>query len=256
MLIQLAPMGRMFEKRKARMFKRYSKMSKAFTKIGKEIAVAVKLGGPDPEHNSRLRIAIQNGKSVNMPKDNIQNAIKRASEKDASSMEEVFYEAYGPGGVALYIETATDNTTRTVGNVRSFVNHRGGKLATSGALDFIFQRKGVFNIAKPEIDLEELELELIDHGLEEMFESDEGVFIYSDFTSFGSIQAYLESKNIEVKQAAQERVPQSFAEVSDEQREENYKLIDKLEDDDDVQQVYHNMKEDSTEGAEEDRDTE
>ena len=247
-------MGRMFEKRKARMFKRYSKMSKAFTKIGKEIAVAVKLGGPDPEHNSRLRIAIQNGKSVNMPKDNIQNAIKRASEKDASSMEEVFYEAYGPGGVALYIETATDNTTRTVGNVRSFVNHRGGKLATSGALDFIFQRKGVFNIAidslGQEMDLEELELELIDHGLEEMFESDEGVLIYSDFTSFGSIQAYLESKNIEVKQAAQERIPQSFAEVTDEQREENYKLIDKIEHDDDVQQVYHNMKEEEQEGAE------
>ena len=250
-------MGRMFEKRKARMFKRYSKMSKAFTKIGKEIAVAVKLGGADPEHNSRLRIAIQNGKSVNMPKDTIQNAIKKASEKDASSMEEVFYEAYGPGGVALFIETATDNTTRTVGNVRSFVNHRGGKLATSGALDFIFKRKGVFNIAidslGQEMDLEELELELIDHGLEEMFETEEQeILIYSDFSSFGSIQSYLESNNIEVKQAAQERVAQSFAEVTDEQREENYKLIDKLEDDDDVQQVYHNMKEDSTEDTEED----
>lgn len=248
-------MGRMFEKRKARMFKRYSKMSKAFTKIGKEIAVAVKLGGSDPEHNSRLRIAIQNGKSVNMPKDTIQNAIKKASEKDASSMEEVFYEAYGPGGVALFIETATDNTTRTVGNVRSFVNHRGGKLATSGALDFIFKRKGVFNIAidslGQKMDLEELELELIDHGLEEMFETeDQEILIYSDFSSFGSIQSYLESNNIEVKQAAQERVAQSFAEVTDEQREENYKLIDKLEDDDDVQQVYHNMKEDSTEDTE------
>ena len=235
------------------MFKRYSKMSKAFTKIGKEIAVAVKLGGPDPDNNSRLRIAIQNAKSVNMPKDNILNAIKRASEKDASSMEEVFYEAYGPGGVALFIDTATDNTTRTVGNVRSYVTHRGGKLATNGALDFIFKRKGIFNIDKPEIDLEELELELIDHGLEEMFESEDGsILIYSDFTSFGQIQSYLESKNLEVKQAGQERIPQTFAEVSKEQREENYKLIDKLEEDDDVQQVYHNMKEEdsSTEDTE------
>ena len=235
-------MGRMFEKRKARMFKRYSKMSKAFTKIGKEIAVAVKLHGPDPDNNSRLRIAIQNAKSVNMPKDNIQNAIKRASEKDSSAMEEVFYEAYGPGGVALFIETATDNTTRTVGNVRSFVTHRGGNLATSGALDFIFTRQGMFSIKKPDIEVEELELELIDHGLEELHESDEDeLIIISDFSSFGNIQTYLEAKNIEVVQAGQQRVAQSFAEVTEEQREENYKLIDKLEDDDDVQQVYHNM---------------
>jgi len=241
-------MGRMFEKRKARMFKRYSKMSKAFTKIGKEIAVAVKLHGPDPDNNSRLRIAIQNAKSVNMPKDNIQNAIKRASEKDSSAMEEVFYEAYGPGGVALFIETATDNTTRTVGNVRSFVTHRGGNLATSGALDFIFTRQGMFSIKKPEIDVEELELELIDHGLEELHESDEDeLIIISDFSSFGNIQNYLESKNIEVIQAGQQRVAQSFAEVTQEQREENYKLIDKLEDDDDVQQVYHNMVEEQEE---------
>lgn len=235
-------MGRMFEKRKARMFKRYSKMSKAFTKIGKEIAVAVKLHGPDPDNNSRLRIAIQNAKSVNMPKDNIQNAIKRASEKDSSAMEEVFYEAYGPGGVALFIETATDNTTRTVGNVRSFVTHRGGNLATSGALDFIFTRQGMFSIKKPDIEVEELELELIDHGLEELHESDEDeLIIISDFSSFGNIQTYLEAKNIEVVQAGQQRVAQSFAEVTEEQREENYKLIDKLKDDDDVQQVYHNM---------------
>lgn len=235
-------MGRMFEKRKARMFKRYSKMSKAFTKIGKEIAVAVKLNGPDPDNNSRLRIAIQNAKSVNMPKDNIQNAIKRASEKDSSAMEEVFYEAYGPGGVALFIETATDNTTRTVGNVRSFVTHRGGNLATNGALDFIFTRQGMFSIKKPEMDIEELELELIDHGLEELHESDEGeLIIISDFSSFGNIQNYLETNNIEVVQAGQQRIAQSYAEVSEEQREENYKLIDKLEDDDDVQQVYHNM---------------
>ena len=246
-------MGRMFEKRKARMFKRYSKMSKAFTKIGKEIAVAVKLHGPDPDNNSRLRIAIQNAKSVNMPKDNIQNAIKRASEKDSSAMEEVFYEAYGPGGVALFIETATDNTTRTVGNVRSFVTHRGGNLATSGALDFIFTRQGMFSIKKPDIEVDELELELIDHGLEELHESDEDeLIIISDFSSFGNIQTYLEAKNIEVVQAGQQRVAQSFAEVTEEQREENYKLIDKLEDDDDVQQVYHNMveEEDRTEDTE------
>ncbi len=223
------------------MFARWAKTSKAFTKIGKEIAIAVKLGGPDPVANPRLRMAIQTARTHNMPKDRVENAIKKASSKDAEGLDEVNYEAYAPHGVAVFVETATNNPTRTVANVRSIFSKYGGSLATSGALDFLFTRRGVFKIAPPKGDIDELELELIDHGLTDMFEAEDGdLLIYSEFSSFGDMQQILEQK-AEVKSAGLERSPLSFAEVTPEQRTEVQKIIDLLEEDDDVQNVYHNM---------------
>jgi YebC/PmpR family DNA-binding regulatory protein len=236
-------MGRIFEKRKARMFARWAKTSKAFTKVGKEIAIAVKLGGPDSDSNPRLRMAVQTAKSLNMPKDRIENAIHRASSKDIASLEEVTYEGYAPHGIAIFVETATDNTTRTVANVRSIFNKYGGSLGTSGSLDYLFERKGIFTIEKPNSDLEEFELELIDHGLEEIFESDEGLILYSNFSEFGNLQKALEAKKIEVKSAGSQRLPLNTLEVSAEHQAEIMKMIELLEEDDDVQSVYHNMKE-------------
>lgn len=236
-------MGRIFEKRKNRMFARWAKMSKAFTKIGREIAIAVRTGGPNPDSNSRLRAAIQNARIANMPKDRIDAAVNKAASKDASVMEEVFYEAYGPHGVAIFVETATDNPTRTVANVRNFITRRGGNLATKGALDFVFNRKGVFTIAKPSQDIEEFELELIDYGLEDMFETEEGdLLLYADFSSFGEMQNFLETKKVEVKQSTSQRIPVSYVDVSAELQKEVLDLIDVLEEDDDVQVVYHNLK--------------
>ena len=242
-------MGRAFEFRKERKFKRWAKMAVQFTRLGKEIVMAVKSGGPNPETNSRLRTAIQNSKAVNMPKDRVDAAIKRASNKDDSNYEELVYEGYAQHGVAILIETATDNTNRTVANVRSYFNKTGGTLGKTGSLDFIFNRKAVFRFVPPEdLDLEELEFDLIDAGLEDLYiEADEegndvGV-IHTAFEDFGKMQKALEEKGFEMKSAKLERIALSHTDVTEEQAADVFKLIDKLEEDDDVQAVYHNMTE-------------
>lgn len=235
-------MGRAFEFRKARKMKRWDAMAKGFTRMGKEIALAVKQGGPEAENNPRLRVAIQNAKGINMPKDRIESAIKRASSKDEKDLEEVVYEGYGPHGVAILIECASDNTTRTVANVRSYFNKSGGSLGKTGSLDFIFTRKGVFKIKAEGVDIEELELELIDFGLEEIQVEDGEVFIYTPFTEFGEMNKALESKGIEVISAELQRIANTETEVSEDGVEDVIKLIEKIEEDDDVQNVYHNMK--------------
>lgn len=234
-------MGRAFEFRKARKFKRWAKMSKTFTKIGKEIAIAVKEGGPDPESNTRLRTAIQNAKAANMPKDNVERAIKKASSKDQAAFNEVNYEGYGPHGIAIFVETATDNTTRTVANVRSYFNKCNGSLGTSGSVEFLFERKCHFKIEKGDIDPEELELEMIDFGIEELFEEDEHIMIYGEFADFGNIQKGLDEKGIEIIESGYERIPLNTTEITEEQQEDIEKLLEKLEEDDDVQNVYHTM---------------
>ncbi len=240
-------MGRAFEFRKERKFKRWAKMAVQFTRLGKEIAIAVKEGGPNPESNARLRTAIQNGKAVNMPKDRIEAAIKRASEKDAKGYEEHVYEGYGPHGVPVLIETATDNTNRTVANIRSYFTKAGGSLGKTGSLEFIFQRKSIFRFAATdELDVEELELELIDGGLEELYveadeEGNDVVVLQTSFEDFGNMQKLLEEKGIEVKSAKLERIALSTTDVDEEASTEVMKLIDRIEEDDDVQAVYHNM---------------
>jgi YebC/PmpR family DNA-binding regulatory protein len=235
-------MGRIFEKRKERMFARWSKMAKAFTKIGKEISIAVKLGGSEPTTNPRLRMAIQTARSLNMPKDRIEAAIKRAASKDTAELQEISYEGYGPHGVALLVEVATDNPTRTIANVRSIFNKYGGSLATAGALDYLFERKGVFSITTPTGDLEQFELDLIDHGLEELFEGEEGLLLYTSFADYGDMQKALEEKGIEVKSASPQRIPSNTVELAGEEEATIEKMVAALEDDDDVQNVYHNMK--------------
>ncbi len=241
-------MGRAFEFRKERKFKRWAKMAVQFTRLGKEIVMAVKDGGSNPDANSRLRTAMQNAKAVNMPKQTVEAAIKRASNKDESNYEEIVYEGYAPHGVAILIETATDNTNRTVANIRSYFNKTNGTLGKTGSLDFIFSRKSVFRFDPGEMDLDELEFELIDAGLEDLYvEVDEtgkdiGV-IHTSFEDFGKMQKALEEKGIPVISAKLERVAQSTAEVTEEQAADVIKLIDKLEEDDDVQAVYHNMAE-------------
>ncbi len=239
-------MGRAFEFRKERKFKRWAKMAVQFTRLGKEIVMAVKAGGPNPEANSRLRTAMQNAKAVNMPKDRVEAAIKRASNKDESNYEELVYEGYAPHGVAVLVETATDNTNRTVANVRSYFNKCDGTLGKTGSLDFIFNRKSVFRFEPGEWDLEELEFELIDAGLEDLYveEGEEGkdvAVIHTAFEDFGKMQKMLEEKGIEVLSAKLERIALSTTEVSEAQAADVLKLIDKLEEDDDVQAVYHNM---------------
>lgn len=240
-------MGRAFEFRKARKMKRWSAMSKAFTRIGKDIVMAVKDGGPDPDSNSRLRAVIQNAKAVNMPKDNVERAIKKASDKSLGDYKEVLFEGYAQHGIAVLIETATDNNTRTVANVRMCFNKTDGNLGTSGSVVFMFDHTCNFRINGEGMDLEELELELIDHGIEEIFEDDDGVLIYAPFESFGSIQSYLEGANIEILSSGFERIPQVTKKLSKEQAADVEKLLDKLDDDDDVQNVYHTMEETSEE---------
>jgi YebC/PmpR family DNA-binding regulatory protein len=238
-------MGRAFEFRKGRKLKRWGMMAKTFTKIGKDIAIAVKAGGPDPHSNSRLRAIIQNAKAVNMPKDNVERAIKKASSKDQEDYKEVVFEGYAPHGIAVLVECTTDNNNRTVANVRSYFNKTGGSLGTSGMLDFIFERKSVFKIAaSPTIDIEELELELIDYGADEVFLDEETnqVNIYGGFTSFGTLQKYLEEKGYELLGADFERIPNDTKELSEEEIADVEKLIEKLEEDEDVQNVYHNMR--------------
>ena len=225
------------------MFARYDKMAKAFTRIGKDIAIAVKQGGPDPDNNPRLRAAMQNAKSVNMPKDRIEGAIKRASSKDETGYEEIIYEGYGPGGVAMVIECTTDNPTRTVANVRMHFNRGNGTLGKTGSLDFLFERKGVFRIAKSDkVNPEELEFELIDFGLDKMEVEENEIVIYTTFTDFGKMQKQLEDRGIPVAKTSLERIPNSFAEVSEAQVDEVLELVEKFEEDDDVQAVYHNLK--------------
>ncbi|WP_346882266.1 YebC/PmpR family DNA-binding transcriptional regulator [uncultured Algibacter sp.] len=236
-------MGRAFEFRKARKMKRWSAMSKAFTRIGKDIVMAVKEGGPDPDSNSRLRAVIQNAKAVNMPKDNVERAIKKASEKGQGDYKEVVFEGYAPHGIAILVETATDNNTRTVANVRSYFNKCDGSLGTSGSVVFMFDHTCNFRIHAEGLDPEELELEFIDFGAEEVFADDDGILIYAPFESFGAIQAELERKDIEILSSGFERIPQVTKPVTAEQAEDIEKLLEKLEEDDDVQHVYHTMEE-------------
>jgi YebC/PmpR family DNA-binding regulatory protein len=201
-------MGRAFEFRKGRKLKRWAAMSKAFTRIGKDIVMAVKEGGPDPDTNSRLRAVIQNAKSVNMPKDNIERAIKRATDKSQGDFKEVLFEGYAPHGIAILIETATDNNTRTVANIRSYFNKCDGSLGTSGSVEFMFDHSCNFRIDAEGIDPEELELDMIDYGAEEVFVDDDGILIYAPFESFGAIQKEIESRNIEINESGFERNPQ------------------------------------------------
>jgi YebC/PmpR family DNA-binding regulatory protein len=236
-------MGRVFEKRKHKMFARYNKMSRAFTKIGKEIAIAVKAGGGDPDGNSRLRAIIANAKALNMPKVNIDAAISRATSKQDKDFEEVVYEGKGPHGVVMVIETATDNPTRTVANLRSYFNKKGGQLMVSGSLDFMFERKGIFRIPSNNINLEELELELIDYGMEEMEDDGEGhIAISVPFTEFGSMQKALEDRKFEITNAELQRIPTTTIELNEEQEHEVHLLLDLIEDDDDITNVWTNIR--------------
>ncbi len=236
-------MGRAFEYRKEKKFKRWGAMAKAFTRIGKEIAISVKLGGPSPETNARLRQAIINAKGANMPKANVEAAIKKASSKDTTNYEEVTYEGYGPHGVAIVVDTQTDNTTRTVANLRTIFNKLNGAMGTQGSVEYMFQKKAVFKFPKGNHNLEELEFELIDHGLSELQSDEETIIAYAEFVDFGKLAKALEEKGIEVTESTYDKIPDFYKEgLSDEQAEEVIKLIDRLEEDDDVSLVFHNMK--------------
>jgi len=235
-------MGRAFEYRRAAKEKRWDKMSKLFPKLAKAITMAAKEGGVDPDMNPRLRSAIQTAKGQNMPKDNIENAIKRASGKDAENYSEVTFEGKGPHGVLVFVECATDNNTRTVANVKSYFNKAGGSLVPNGSLEFMFSRKAVFEIPAEQVaDVEELELELIDAGLEETDVNEDTVYVYGDYTNFGTLQEALEQQNIEVSKASLQRIPTSPVEFTEEQMDEIEKMLDKLEDDDDVQAAFNNI---------------
>lgn len=225
------------------MFARFDRMAKAFTRIGKEIVIAVKANGPLPENNPRLRTIIQNAKGLNMPKDRIEAAIKRASSKDDKDYQEIVYEAYGPYGVGIVIETATDNINRTVANIRAILNRGDGTLGKTGSLDFIFDRKGVFKFLKGDLNIDELELELIDFGADDVAVSEDGeVYVYTAFQDFGMMQKALEDRNINVISADLQRIPNTYVSLTKEQEDEIIKLVEKFEEDDDVQSVYHNMK--------------
>jgi YebC/PmpR family DNA-binding regulatory protein len=239
-------MGRIFEVRKATMFARWDKMAKQFTRIGKEIAIAVKAGGPDPATNSALRRCFQNAKAVNMPKDRVEAAIKRAMGKEMENYEEILYEGYAPHGIAVLVETATDNPTRTVANVRSYFNKGSGVLGTSGSVSFQFKKLGVFKLKPEGLDPEELELELIDYGLEDMGEAlgennEPVIVLHTAFNDFGHMQRALESRNITPLTAELEWIPTSTVELSEENAQDVLKLVDKLEQDEDVQKVFHNL---------------
>ena len=233
-------MGRAFEFRKARKMKRWSAMAKTFTRIGKDIVMAVKEGGASPETNSKLRAVIQNAKAANMPKDNIERAIKRASDKSTGDFKEIIFEGYGPYGIAIIVETASDNNNRTVANIRSYFNKYGGNLGTAGSVEFMFDRVCSFKI-NTEIDLEELELNLIDFGVEEVLKEEEYVLVYSNFENYGQIQRELENQGIKIISSEFERIPKQFKNLDDEKKEEVNILIENIEEDDDVQNVFHNM---------------
>ena len=235
-------MGRIFEVRKSSMFARWDKMAKNFTRIGKEIVIAVKASGPEPDHNPALRRCYLNARACGMPKDRVEAAIKRAMGKDTSNYDEITYEGYAPHGVALLIETATDNSTRTVANVRMHFTKSGGSLGTSGSVAFTFNRLGEFKIKNTGLNIEDLELELIDYGLEEIGEDSEGnIVIRVAFAEFGPMAKALEEKKFEVITAELTRIPMNTTELSEEAAQDVFKLIDKLEQDEDVQKVYHNL---------------
>ena len=236
-------MGRAFELRKGRKMKRWSAMAKTFTRIGKDIVMAVKEGGPNAETNSRLRAVIQNAKAANMQKDNVERAIKKASDKDTANYKETLFEGYAPHGIALVIETATDNNNRTVANIRAAFNKCDGNLGTSGSVVFMFDHVCSFTLKREDItiDLEELELELIDFEVEEVFNDDEGIAIYAPFEQFGALQKYFEDNNIEILSSGFERIPSTTTKLTEEQQADVEKLLDRLDEDDDVQNVYHSM---------------
>jgi YebC/PmpR family DNA-binding regulatory protein len=234
-------MGRIFEKRKHKMFARFDKMAKAFSRIGKDIAIAVKQGGPLPENNPRLRVCIQNAKGVNMPKDRVEAAIRRASSKEEKDFQEVIYEGYAPHGVPVVVETATDNPTRTVANVRLIFSKNGGSMGNSGSVAFMFERRGVFKFDPAAINLDEMELELIDAGAEDIELSDEELTVSTKFADFGHMQKFLETKGLEVRSATLQYLPTTTKELPEDQQDEVLKLIEALEADDDVQSVYHNL---------------
>ena len=232
-------MGRAFEFRKARKMKRWSVMAKTFTRIGKDIVMAVKDSGPDLENNSRLRAVIQNAKSANMPKENVERAIKKASDKNTENYKEVLFEGYGPHGIAILVETASDNNNRTVANVRSYFNKNKGDLGTSGSVEFMFDRICNFRIHTERIDIEKIELEFIDFGVEEVFEDEDGILLYAPFEKFGDIQKELENRSLDILSSGFERIPQITKQLTKDQQEDVIKLIEKIEEDDDVQNVYH-----------------
>ena len=234
-------MGRAFEFRKARKMKRWSAMAKAFTRIGKDIVIAVKEGGADPNHNSRLRAVIQNAKSINMPKENIDRAIKKANDKNTENYKEVLLEGYAPHGIAVLVETATDNNNRTVANIRSYFNKFNGNLGTAGSVEFMFDHVCNFRISSSNIDIEEIELEFIDFGVEEVFHDEDGILLYAPFENFGKIQKELEKRDLGIISSDIERIPKQTRQLDPDCYEEVIKLIDKIEDDDDVQNVYHNL---------------
>lgn len=236
-------MGRAFEFRKARKMKRWSAMAKTFTRIGKDIVMAVKEGGPNPESNARLRAVMQNAKAANMPKENVERAIKKASDKNTANYKEVLFEGYAVHGIAILVETATDNNNRTVANVRAAFNKCDGTFGTSGSVVFMFDHTCNFrvNAADLKMDLEEFELELIDFEVEEVFEDEDGILIYAPFEQFGAIQKYLEENNLEILSSGFERISTTNKKLSEEQQLEVEKLIDKLDEEDDVQNVYHSM---------------
>ncbi|MFM7472410.1 MAG: YebC/PmpR family DNA-binding transcriptional regulator [Crocinitomicaceae bacterium] len=235
-------MGRAFEYRRAAKEKRWDKMSKMFPKLGKAITMAAKEGGIDSTTNAKLRTAIQNAKAENMPKDNIEAAIKRAAQKDVASFSEINYEGKGPHGVLVYVECASDNPTRTVANVKSYFNKAGGQVVPNGSMEFMFARKSVFEINKSnEVDIEMLELELIDAGCEEIELTDHQFIVYGDYTAFGSLAKALEDMQIEVQKSGLKRIPTSPVEFTEEQLVDIEKMLDKIEDDDDIQQVFTNI---------------
>jgi YebC/PmpR family DNA-binding regulatory protein len=237
-------MGRAFEFRKGRKMKRWAAMAKAFTRIGKDIVMAVKEGGPNPEANSRLRAVMQNAKAANMPKENVERAIKKATDKDTANYKEVLFEGYAPHGIAILIETATDNNNRTVANIRSYFNKCNGTMGTQGSVEFMFDHTCNFRIPAAGQDVEELELEMIDFGVEEIFADEEdGILMYAPFESFGAIQKELENRKIEILSSGFERIPQITKELTEAQAADVEKLLEKIEEDDDVMNVYHTMQE-------------
>ncbi len=234
-------MGRAFEFRKARKMKRWSAMAKTFTRIGKDIVMAVKEGGADPVNNSRLRAVIQNAKAANMPKDNVERAIKKASDKNTENYKEILFEGYAPHGIAILVETATNNNNRTVANIRSYFNKCNGNLSTSGSVEFMFDRSCNFRILAEGVDVEELELEFIDFGVEEVFGDEDGILFYAPFENFGVIQKEFESRSIKILSSGFDRIPKTSIQLPADQQEEVLELIEMIQEDDDVQNVYHAM---------------
>jgi YebC/PmpR family DNA-binding regulatory protein len=234
-------MGRVFEKRKHKMFARFDRMAKAFTRIGKDIAIAVKQNGPNPDNNPRLRMAIQNAKGVNMPKDRVENAIKKASSKEEKDFQETIYEGYAPHGVPVIVECATDNPTRTVANIRLHFSKNGGSMGNSGSVSFMFERRGIFKFDPSKLNLDELELDLIDAGAEDIQRDDEEIVISTKFTDFGSMQKFLESKKLEPKSSELQYIPTTTKELSEAHQDEVMECVSALEADEDVQTVYHNL---------------